>query len=73
MKELLNVDEAAAYLGLAKSTVYKLVSWKRIPFYKLGARVLFDKGILSSWVERYAVQPFDNDLDLYSGGGNDAA
>jgi len=73
MQTLLNVKEAADYLGLAVSTIYKLVSWKRIPFYKLGARVLFSTSALDKWVERHVVKPFDSDFDVYSGGGNDAA
>lgn len=33
-KDVLNVAEAAVYTGLSKDTIYKLVSEKKIPYYK---------------------------------------
>ncbi len=39
----LNIDEASAFTGLKKSYIYKLVSQKKIPFYKPMNGYLFFK------------------------------
>ncbi|MBT3182295.1 MAG: helix-turn-helix domain-containing protein [Deltaproteobacteria bacterium] len=57
MKHLLTVKEAAEYLRLAESTIYKMVSRRDIPFMKIGTRVIFDLEMLAEWVEAHTVQP----------------
>ncbi len=52
MKELLDVSTAARRLGIAKITLYKLVSAKQIDFIKIGRRVLFSTDLLDKWIER---------------------
>lgn len=48
--ELINLEEAARFLGLKKSYLYKLTSTKQIPFYKYGGRVIaFDPAALQAW------------------------
>ena len=37
----INVKAVAQYLSVAKSFIYKLVSEKRIPYYRVGCRYLF--------------------------------
>lgn len=69
MKYLLTVKEAADYLRLAESTIYKMVSRKDIPFLKIGTRVIFDRDTLSSWTEELTVQP----IRARNRGGNHAA
>jgi excisionase family DNA binding protein len=56
-KRTLNIPEASAVLGLCRSTIYKLVHQRDIPYYKLGSRVLFDEQKLLSWMEARAVEP----------------
>ncbi len=47
----LTLDEAAVYLDVAKSTLYKLTSANKIPHYKpRGKRVYFTKGELNTWL-----------------------
>lgn len=36
-----NVKEASAFLGFKPSYVYKLVMWRKLPFYKVGRSVRF--------------------------------
>ena len=49
-KELMTLEEAARFLGLKKSYLYKLTSTKQIPFYKYGGRVIaFDPAALQAW------------------------
>jgi len=65
--KLLSIDQAAEYLGLSKSTLYKKTSAKSIPFLKLGSRVLFDQDVLRRWAEARFVQPIGESADLYLG------
>lgn len=52
MKEnrFMDVPACAEYIHLAKSTVYKMVSNKTIPFSKIGTRTLFDRVQIDQWV-----------------------
>ncbi len=57
MHHLLTVKEAAEYLRLAASTIYKMVSRRDIPFMKIGTRVIFDLDTLTEWVGTHSVRP----------------
>jgi excisionase family DNA binding protein len=48
----IGVDAAATHLACPKSRIYRLVSQRRIPFEKDGARLLFRRADLDVWVER---------------------
>lgn len=49
-EKLLTLTEAAAYLGLKVSYVYKLTSTKQIPHYKYGGRrIVFELEALEDW------------------------
>jgi excisionase family DNA binding protein len=48
---LLNVQEAANYLGLAKQTMYNMVSKRRVVYVKLGRRLLFRPEDLQRMIE----------------------
>ena len=50
--DIMNVDEAAAYLKMAKQTVYCMVSKRLLPYFKRGKRVFFRKEELLSWLEK---------------------
>lgn len=50
-KEFLRIPEAAALLGIAKSTLYNLASQGRIPRYKNGSANLFKRSDLLEWIE----------------------
>lgn len=51
LKEFLTLDEAAEYLSLSKSAVYKMTSKKEIPFYNPGGKKIYFKRIeLDSWI-----------------------
>jgi excisionase family DNA binding protein len=53
--DLMDVDEVARKLKLARQTIYQYVSAKKIPYIKLGARVLFDERAIESWIEERRV------------------
>lgn len=51
-KEVLTSDEAAKYMGISKSYLYKLTSRMEIPHYKpMGKVVYFNRKELESWLQ----------------------
>lgn len=52
-KEILSLEEAAIYMGLSKSHLYKLTSQCIVPFYKPnGKMVYFRRSELEAWILR---------------------
>ncbi len=49
--EILNSDQAAEFLHLAKQTLYTFTHKRKIPFYKNGKKVLFKKHELQEWLD----------------------
>lgn len=47
---LLNAEQAAEYLDMAKATIYVLTHKREIPHVKRGKRIFFYKDELDSWV-----------------------
>ena len=56
-KQILNVREAAEFLGLKVPTLYKYTHGRNIPFIKLGSRVLFKSDELNRWIDEHKVKP----------------
>lgn len=56
-KDALTMDDAAAYTGLSKSYLYRLVCKKMIPHYKSkgGKQTYFSKTDLCSWLLNHRV------------------
>lgn len=52
---LLNVQEAASYLNISASTLYRWIHKKKIEYVKIGSRVLFSEDILNKFVEQNTV------------------
>ena len=48
--EILTVDEVAAYLKLAKKTIYKLVSTNELPPFRIGKFLRFKKAEVVEWL-----------------------
>ncbi len=60
-KPHLNTNDAAEYIGLSVSTLYKLTSKGEIPFTKLSHKKnLFYKARLDEWIEAKHKEPSDN-------------
>jgi predicted DNA-binding transcriptional regulator AlpA len=47
----MNIDEAAAFLQMPKSSIYQLSSTLQIPFSKVGKPLYFFKKDLLAWLE----------------------
>ncbi len=60
---LLTTDQVAMYLKIDKFTVYRLVSQKKIPAFKVGNQWRFKKKLLDAWLVRNSnMEPgFSND------------
>jgi len=50
--EIMNIEEAAVYLKMAKQTVYSMISRRLLPYFKRGKRVFFRKAELLKWFEK---------------------
>ena len=51
-KEVLTSDEAAKYMGISKSYLYKLTMKREIPHYKpMGKVVYFNRAELEEWLQ----------------------
>jgi excisionase family DNA binding protein len=56
-KQTLNLEEAAAFTGLATSYLYKLTSTQEIPHYKPRGKMLyFDRSELEAWLRQGRVK-----------------
>lgn len=59
-KEVLTSDEAARYLGISKSYLYKLTMGQKIPHYKpMGKMCYFNRVELESWLQSNRVATAD--------------
>jgi len=47
----LNVDEAATYLGISKSLLYKLTHGKKLTYYKPAKKIYFFESELDEYVK----------------------
>jgi excisionase family DNA binding protein len=74
MPELLNTDEAAAYLRLSERKLYELVSEGAVPCSKVTGRWLFPKAALDRWVASgmpNALKSFEETAPPIAGGSHD--
>ena len=51
-REVLNIRQAAEYLGISTDTLYKYASEGFIPAFKLGNRWRFKRSIVDEWMDR---------------------
>ena len=56
LRRLITAKEASQYLSLSTDTVYRMASLKKLPYLKIGDRVLFDVKALDYWVERHMIR-----------------
>jgi excisionase family DNA binding protein len=58
-RRLLNVREAAQYLGLEVDTVYKKARLREVPCVKVGRALRFDVQALERFIEQHTIETID--------------
>jgi excisionase family DNA binding protein len=61
--DLLNIEEAATLLNLAKPTIYGLVSTANIPNMKKGKKLYFSRKELEDWIKSGRRKTFQEKKD----------
>lgn len=61
-KEILSFNEACIYLGISRSTLYKLTSARKIPHYKT-VGLHFERAEIDKWIREHRVSS-DEELEM---------
>lgn len=56
LRRLITAKEASQYLSLSTDTIYRMAALKKLPYLKIGDRVLFDIKSLDQWVEKHLIR-----------------
>jgi excisionase family DNA binding protein len=56
VSEIMNLPQAAEYLSLSKSSLYKSTSQREIPHFKKGKKIYFKKSELDLWLTQIRVK-----------------
>ena len=63
-KEVLSVEEAACFMDIARSSLYKMTSDRSIPFYRPnGKMIYFEKADILEWIRKNRVMSVMYDED----------
>lgn len=66
-KEVLSVEEAAHFMSIARSSLYKMTSDRSIPFYRPnGKMIYFEKADIQEWIRKNRIMSvmYDEDKEL---------
>ena len=55
----LTIDEASAYTGIKKSTLYAKVERREVPHYRIGRSIKLKRDDLDAWMEAHRVECVD--------------
>ena len=56
-KEVLNLEEASQFMGMSRSSLYKLTHSQSIPYYKPnGKLIFFEKSELLAWMRQNRIK-----------------
>lgn len=68
LREVMDIRQAADYLGISGDTLYRYASEGFVPAFKLGNRWRFRKSLLDSWMdEKSGVTPAPAPEDVEAG------
>lgn len=56
LRRLITAKETSQFLNLSTDTVYRMASLKKLPYLKIGDRVLFDVKALDHWIEKHMIR-----------------
>lgn len=60
----LKVKELSEKLSVHRSSIYRWMKDYKIPFYKIGGRILFKEAEIEEWVEKFAIRSLEDDIKL---------
>lgn len=60
MREILNVKELSMYLRCSESCIRKLKREKKIPYFRVSGKILFDKEKINMWLKEEEFLPSNN-------------
>jgi excisionase family DNA binding protein len=58
-QRLLTLEQVADYLNVNKFTVYRLVTQKELPAFKVGGQWRFKQELVDAWLAKNAKNPAD--------------
>ena len=68
IREVMDIRQAADYLGISGDTLYRYASEGSVPAFKLGNRWRFRKSLLDAWMdEKSGIQPPAEPEDISAG------
>ncbi|MBI1979679.1 MAG: helix-turn-helix domain-containing protein [Elusimicrobia bacterium] len=50
-REVMDIKELSAYLGMGKSKIYALIRMKQIPASRIGRQYRFSKSVIDQWLK----------------------
>ena len=63
-KDVLSVEEAARFMDIARSSLYKMTSDRSIPFYRPNGKIIyFEKADILEWIRKSRVMSVMYDED----------
>ncbi len=66
---LMTVTDVAGYLGISKSSVYRMIEKRVIPFYKIRSGVRFERSDITTYLNQCRYEAFNHEND-YGGTKN---
>lgn len=57
MIEFMSIEEVAQKLGIKKMTLHNWVSMRKIPYTKIGRKVIFDPDSIDAWLKKKEIKP----------------
>ena len=57
--DLLTLQEVADFFRVSKTTIYRMVQSRIVPFYKIGGNLRFKKGEMLEYLESQRVRPIE--------------
>ncbi len=62
--DVMKIDELAAYLQVAKSTLYKLTQEGKVPGQKVGKHWRFHKDAIDDWLKQRSTVRLEADTEM---------
>ena len=64
IRRWMTVHDAACYLGVSNSKIYKMIAQHSIPYRKVGASIRLGSYELDEWMRKEMVKPIKRELQL---------